>query len=209
MLQEGITLKLIGLTGGIGSGKSTVSKIFVKLGAKLLDADQISRNLLTKEGEAYKPVVDHFGQNILFDDGSVNREKLADIVFANKEQLSVLNSIVHPLVAIKMFEAISDYKDTDSVVILDIPLLAENKNRDTYGIEKIVVVDSPLELCVKRLVQHRNMSVDDAVHRIENQASREERVKIADYLISNTGSIEDLTKRVHEIYYDLTSTIKE
>ncbi len=199
---------LVGLTGGIGAGKSTVSKMFVELGAKLVDADHISRQLMTKEGEAYEMVVKHFGRDILFDDGEVNREKLADIVFANRDELQVLNSIIHPMVAQKMLDAVMEYINQDIVVILDIPLLAENKNRDSYGIQKIVVVDAPLDVSVKRLVQYRNMSVDDAVHRIEHQASRQDRVKIADYLISNAGSIEELTQRVNEVYSDLISILK-
>jgi dephospho-CoA kinase len=179
--------------------------MFVELGARLLDADQISRQLLSKEGEGYGPVIEHFGSDILYEDGQINRERLADIVFANKDELQVLNSITHPLVAKKMLDGVLELSSENAVIILDIPLLAENPNRDAYGIEKIIVVDAPLELCVKRLVQYRNMSVDDAVHRIEHQASREDRVKIADYLISNAGSIDDLTHRVKEVYSDLIS----
>lgn len=188
---------LIGLTGGIGSGKSTVSSLLAKHGAVIIDADAITRELQVPGAPLLTVLADRFGQHIIGSDGALIREELAKIAFGDPEALKDLNKIVHPAVAKEMDRRMSEVRNTDKVVILDIPLLAENPRKGLCG---VIVVDVPVEVAVSRLVEFRNMKEDDAKARIAKQASRDDRLKIADQVIDNSGDMEMLSKQVDAVW---------
>lgn len=189
----------IGLTGGIGSGKSTVASMLVERGAVLIDADVLAREVVEPGREAFGKVRSRFGDDVLAADGSLDRAALAAIVFADAAARADLNAIVHPVVGREMLERLAQEADTDHIVILDIPLLAEG-GRDRYRVAGVLVVDCPLELAIERLVTQREMSRNDAERRAAAQISREERLRVADFIIMNMGSIEELAEMVRRAW---------
>ena len=188
---------LIGLTGGIGSGKSTVSALLARHGAVIIDADAITRQLQQPGQPLLSELADRFGEDILTPEGELNRPALAAVAFSDPEALKDLNKIVHPAVAKEMDRQMNEVRDTNKVVVLDIPLLAENPRKGLCG---VIVVDVPVDLAVHRLVTYRSMSEADARARIEKQASREKRLEIADQVIDNSGDMETLEQRVDEVW---------
>jgi len=187
------SMLLLGLTGGIGSGKSTVSAEFARRGAVVIDADLVVRELQSPGGAVLAAMVDHFGDGILSDDGTLNRQAVADIVFNDPEQLKALNAIVHPKVGEEIDGRIEAQRDTDNVVILDVPLLVESKAYETEG---IIVVDTDPEVAVQRLVEFRGFNADDARARMKLQATREERRAVAAFIVPNDGSQEELMTHI-------------
>ena len=196
----------VGLTGGIGSGKSEVSRRLAARGAAVIDADQAARDVVARGTPGLAQVVAAFGDGVLLPDGSLNRPKLGEIVFADESALGKLNSIVHPLVHQHMREAeeraVRDGGD-DAVIVHDIPLLAEAGQQRSAGFDLVLVVDVPPELQVKRLTGNRGMTAGDAAARMANQATREQRLAIADIVIDNSGTLADLDKRVDEVWAEL------
>jgi dephospho-CoA kinase len=188
---------LIGLTGGIGSGKSTVSSLLAKRGAVIIDADAITRELQQSGEPLLDVLAERFGSHIIAADGSLIREELRNIVFNDAEALKDLNKIVHPAVAIEMDRRMEEVRNTDKVVILDIPLLAENPRK---GLSGVVVVDVPVEVQVSRLAEFRGMKEEDARAIIAKQASREDRVKIADKVIDNSRDLDSLASQVNAVW---------
>ena len=183
-----------GLTGGIGSGKSTVAAGLVARGAVLIDADAIVKELQAPGGAVLEAMVEHFGEGILTDDGELNRQAVADIVFADEDQLKALNDIVHPAVGKEMKARHDALKGTDAIIVNDIPLLvlADGKKSPRKEYERllgIIVVDCEVEIAVQRLVEHRGFSEGDARARMANQASREDRLAVADHVIDNSGDL--------------------
>lgn len=187
------SMLLLGLTGGIGSGKSTVSAEFARRGAVVIDADLVVRELQSPGGAVLAAMVEHFGDGILSDDGTLNRQAVADIVFNDPEQLKALNAIVHPKVGEEIDGRIEAQRDTDNVVILDVPLLVESKAYETEG---IIVVDTDPEVAVQRLVEFRGFNADDARARMKLQATREERRAVAAFIVPNDGSQEELMTHI-------------
>lgn len=188
---------LVGLTGGIGSGKSTVSQLLASHGAVIVDADAITRQLQAPGQPLLKLIAERFGNDVLDSDGSLLRQKLADQVFGNAEALADLNKIVHPAVGREMARLIDEQRAGDNVVVLDIPLLAENPRS---GLSGVIVVDIDPELAVGRLVSQRGMSEQDARSRIERQTSREKRREIADWVIDNGGDLASLESQVKLVW---------
>lgn len=180
---------LVGLTGGIGSGKSTVSARLAARGAVIIDADLVTRDVQQAGSPVVSALAERFGEQILADDGGLDRQVLADIVFGEEGALKDLNRIVHPAVGAEMNRRILAEVHTDHVVILDIPLLTENP-RD--GLAGRIVVDVPTEVQVERLVGQRGFDEADARARISRQATREERLAHADFVIDNTGDLDAL-----------------
>jgi dephospho-CoA kinase len=188
---------LLGLTGGIGSGKSTVSAEFARRGAIVIDADLVVRELQSPGGAVLAAMVEHFGDAILSADGTLNRQAVADIVFNDPEQLKALNAIVHPKVGEEIDGRIEAQRDTDNVVILDVPLLVESKAYETEG---IIVVDTDPEIAVERLVESRGFKADDARARMKLQATREERRAVAAFIVPNDGSQEELMTHIDKCW---------
>lgn len=190
----------VGLTGGIGAGKSEVSRLLVASGAVLIDSDKIAREVVEPGTPGLAKVVEAFGREILAPDGTLDRPKLGSIVFADPQKLAVLNAIVHPLVGARSAE-LEGAASEDAVVIHDVPLLAENGLAPLYDL--VVVVDASPETQLDRLVRLRGMSEEDARARMAAQATREKRLEIADVVIDNDGPLEGLEQRVGAVWADL------
>jgi dephospho-CoA kinase len=187
----------LGLTGGIGSGKSTVSARLEELGAVVVDADPIVRELQQPGRAVFDAMVEAFGTGIVAADGTLDRQAVADIVFGDDEALKRLNGIVHPAVGARIAERLAELAETDEVVVLDIPLLVESGRDDMAA---VVVVDVDPELAIARLVEHRGFSEADARSRIARQASREDRLAKADVVLDNSGDLESLRAQVDELW---------
>jgi dephospho-CoA kinase len=190
----------VGLTGGIASGKSTVSAILRELGAVVIDADALAREVVARGTPGLAAVVDEFGEGVLAADGELDRAAMGALVFADESSRRRLEAIVHPLV----FERIVDletHAPAGAVVVHDIPLLAESGRADTF--DAVVVVDAPQDVQVERMVRDRGWTEEDALARIAAQAAPEDRHAIATYLIENTGSIEDLRAEVEAVFAEL------
>lgn len=186
---------VIGLTGGIASGKSTVGALLEQHGAVLIDADAIVHEIQAPGGEAYRPIVERFGSEVVAADGTLDRPKLAAIVFGDDEARRELMAITNPLVGRIMAERMGALAGTDAVVVLDIPLLAEG-GKERYGVAGVLVVDCPVEEQVRRLLEHRGYTEEEARARIDAQTSRADRLAIADHVIDNSGSPEELAEAV-------------
>ena len=189
-------MKLIGLTGAIGSGKSSVSALFARKGAIIIDGDGIAKQLQQKGSATLQKMVDEFG-DILLETGELDRAKVAQLVFGDADLLKRLNAIMHPAISAEILRQIKANKATDNVVVLDMPLLVENPRE---GMSGLVVVDVDPEVAISRLVQFRNMNEDDARRRMASQASREDRLKVADRVIDNSGSPDALDAQVDEVW---------
>jgi dephospho-CoA kinase len=185
---------LIGLTGGIGSGKSTVSAALVARGARLIDADAVVRELQAPGMPVFDAMVERFGPSIVAPDGTLDRAAVAAVVFTDDEARRDLNAIVHPAAGAEIVARIAAAAETDDVVILDVPLLVEGGGR--YPVAGLLVVDCPVDVAVQRLVSQRGMDEADARARIAVQATREERLAKADHVVDNSGSPADLAAEV-------------
>lgn len=194
---------VIGLTGGIGSGKSTVSDRFVDLGAVLIDADRIVRELQEPGASVHADMVAHFGASILNDDATLNRQAVADRVFSDKEALRELNNIVHPPVNREIRRRIREQAATDNLLVLDIPLLIEGilaGGPPRYIVSGILVVDTSPDVAVQRLVQFRGFSEEDARSRIAAQVPAEKRLELADFVIDNSVTLEELGPQIESAF---------
>ncbi|TXS45388.1 dephospho-CoA kinase [Streptomyces sp. uw30] len=196
----------VGLTGGIGAGKSEVSRLLVEHGAVLIDADRIAREVVAPGTPGLASVVEAFGEDVLAADGSLDRPKLGSIVFADADRLAVLNSIVHPLVGARSRE-LEEAAAEDAVVIHDVPLLTENGLAPLYDL--VVVVDAAPETQVDRLVRLRGMTEADARARMSAQATRDQRLDIADIVIDNDVPLEELQRRVKDVWDELVRRAHE
>ena len=190
----------VGLTGGIGAGKSEVSRLLVEHGAVLIDADRIAREVVAPGTPGLAAVVEAFGEDVLAADGSLDRPRLGSIVFADPERLAVLNSIVHPLVGARSRE-LEETAAEDAVVVHDVPLLTENGLAPLYDL--VIVVDADPGTQLDRLVRLRGMTEDDARARMAAQATREQRRSIADIVIDNDVPLDELRRRVKDVWEDL------
>ncbi len=187
----------MGLTGGIGSGKSTVSALRAARGAIVIDADAITREVQQPGTPVFDAMVERFGPGIVAADGSLDRQAVADIVFNDADALQDLTKIVHPAVGAETARRIQEQLETDNLVILDIPLLVESGRDDLVG---VIVVDVDPEVAVRRLVEHRGFREDDARARMAKQASREDRLARAHLVIDNSGTLEELAERIAEAW---------
>jgi dephospho-CoA kinase len=190
----------VGLTGGIGAGKSEVSRRLAAQGAVVIDADVIAREVVAPGTEGLAEVIAAFGPAVLGPDGGLDRVALGDIVFADEQKLAALNSIVHPRVAARMRE-VEDAAGAGSVIVHDVPLIAENGLAGSYDV--VVVVDLPPRMQLDRLMRLRGMSREQAQARMAAQASREERLAIATIVVDNSGSLAELDRQVGELWTEL------
>jgi len=191
---------LVGLTGGIGAGKSTVSTLLAARGAVIVDADQIARDIQGPGSPVLDAMADRFGAHIIRDDGTLDRAAVAKIVFADKSALEDLNGIVHPAMQAEIQRQIDAHEDTDRVVVLDFPLLGENPRK---GLAATIVVDIPVDVAVDRLVNQRGMEEVDARARINSQVSREERLAAATHVVDNGGDHASLERQVDDLWIEL------
>lgn len=194
----------VGLTGGIGSGKSAVADLLVDRGAVLIDGDQVARQVVVPGGPAYQPVVDRFGTGILNADGTIDRPALAAVVFNDDEARADLNDITHPLIVASMIEMRDALPGHDTIVILALPLLTQ-VFRDAIKLDHLVVVDCPIEVALERLTSQRGMDRADAEARIRAQISREERLQVADFVVDNSGDRTALEAEVARLWEWLTA----
>ncbi len=190
----------VGLTGGIGAGKSEVSKHLAAQGAIVIDADLIAREVVAPGTEGLAEVVAAFGPDVLGSDGGLDRARLGDLVFADPELRAKLNAIVHPRVGARMRE-LEDMAGPGAVVVHDVPLIAENDLAGAYDL--VVVVDAPPRMQVDRLLRHRGLSREQAQARMAAQASREQRLAVADIVVDNSGSLAELDRQVGDLWAEL------
>lgn len=193
---------LIGLTGGIGCGKSEVSRLLEKRGAVVVDADLIVRELQQPGAEIFLRMVEMFGEKVIATDGSLNRAAVANEVFKDAALLKKLNSLIHPVVRRVMNERVESQRSTNNVVILDIPLLVENPRE---GIDGVLVVDLDPQIAIARIVSQRNMTIEDAKARVSAQSTREQRLAIADHVVDNSGDRDALAIQVEAAWSWITS----
>lgn len=193
-------MRRIGLTGGIGSGKSTVASMLASRGAVLIDADAIARELVEPGEPALEALVDEFGPSILQPDGSLSRATLASIAFRDPGATERLNAIMHPRIAEESRRRMDEAPD-DSVVVYDMPLLVETGQQSLVDV--VVVVDAPEDVQIERAVGMRGLEEQDVRRRIALQASREERRSVADVVIDNSGSRDETEEQVDRLWRHL------
>jgi dephospho-CoA kinase len=191
---------LIALTGGIGAGKSSASGLLVERGAVLIDADAVAKDLQRAGGKAFGHMVEMFGEGAVGADGELDRLAIAKVVFNDKEQLGKLNALMFPMIGAEIVARIDANRETDNVVLLDIPLLGMGTGNN-YNASKMIVVDCPVDVALDRLVNGpRTMKREDAQARMAAQITREERLALADFVIDNSGTPADLELAVDECW---------
>lgn len=197
-------MRHLALTGGIGSGKSTVAELFAAHGATIIDADAISRSLMEPGQQVLADVVATFGDHLLDESGRLNRQALADIVFNDDDARNRLNALVHPAVREEsklQLKAAMEADPDNAVIIQDIPLLVETGQAEKF--DGVIVVYTQMDTRMQRLVDARGMNTDDARARIAAQATDEQRNAIADWIIDNSGSLENTAAQVAEVWDEL------
>jgi dephospho-CoA kinase len=190
----------VGLTGGIGAGKSEVSRRLAAQGAVIIDADAIAREVVEPGTKGLAEVVEAFGAEVLRPDRSLDRPRLGDIVFADPAKRERLNAIIHPKVGERM-AALEQAAGPGSIVVHDVPLIAENGRAGVYDL--VVVVDAPPRSQIERLQRNRDMTREQAEARMAAQASREQRLAIADIVLDNSGSLAELDRQVGDLWTEL------
>ena len=192
---------LVGLTGGIGSGKSTVADLLAGHGAVVIDADDLARRAVALGTDGFDRVVQSFGRDVLGNDGDIDRAKLAEVAFGDPARLRELEAIVHPEVARLLVDAIEPYRDTDRVIVYAVPLLAERGLAE--GFDVVVVVVADVDRRIERLMRDRGMTADEVRARVAAQLTDEERARVADVLLDNDGEPERLIPQVARLWTDL------
>ncbi len=192
----------VGLTGGVASGKSTVAAMLAELGAVVIDADAIAREVVAKGTPGLDAVVAEFGTELLTVDGELDRPAMGRLVFGDEDARRRLEGIVHPLV-FERYAELEASAPEGALVVHDIPLLAESGRAEDF--DAVVVVDVPRELQVERMLRDRGWTLEDAESRIAAQATREQRLALATHVVENTGSLEQLRARVAEVHAELTA----
>jgi len=201
-------VRIIGLTGGIGAGKSTVAARWAEHGAVIVDADKLAREAVAPGSAGLAAVAGRFGPAVISADGSLDRQALGSIVFADRSALADLNAITHPAVwrlATERFAA-AEAADPDAVVVYDVPLLAEAQEGRPLRFDAVVVVDAPAEQRIERLVTHRAMDRAEAQRRVRAQASDAERLALADHVVDATGALEETIRSADAVWQTLTAS---
>ena len=190
---------IVGLTGGIGSGKSVAGDFFIELGIDVIDADHVSKNILDDNESAKKLFLEHFGEKFIDKNNNVDRALLRDEIFKNEDKKEALESIIHPLVREEIFNFIENSNSVYKIIM--VPLIYETNSQDFY--DKIVVVDCKEENQIIRASKRDNKSKNDIINVMKNQASSDERMSIADEVIKNDSSLDDLKKHVIKVHQKL------
>lgn len=194
-------MKHVGLTGGVASGKSAVAAKLAELGAVVIDADALARDVVAPGTPGLAAIKDAFGSEVLLPDGALDRKALGAIVFADEQQRQTLNNIVHPLVR-EAAGALRTKAPEDALVVEDIPLLVESGQADRF--DAVIVIQAPHDERIRRMVQDRGWSVEEAKARMAAQASDEQRAAVADFVLDNSGSLEELEAQVSVLFAQLT-----
>lgn len=195
-------VKVIGITGGIATGKSTVSKIIRDEGFQVIDSDSIAREVVKRGSEGLRLVIDKFGRDLLMEDGSLDRDKLGDLIFQNDEKRRQLNDLLHPLIRESMTLGIDKASYSNNVVFVDIPLLFESRDEiEDSGItlDEVWVVYTEEAIQLNRLMKRNDYTYDEALSRIRSQLDIEEKRRLADRVIDNSGSLEETRKQVMKL----------
>lgn len=198
---------IIGLTGGVASGKSLVSEIWKKEGAYIIDADQIARDLVKPYSDSWKDIVNLFGREIVQENGHINRKRLASIIFSNPEKRELLNNILHPRIKEEIYKRINEIKNTDpqAIVVIDAPLLIE---RGEYReVDRVVIVTSKEEDQIERIKLRNGLQKEEAKKIIDSQMPLSEKLKFADFVITNDGSIEEVRKKAIDVFQEIKSLL--
>lgn len=200
---------IVGLTGGVASGKTAVSQVFKEEGAYIIDADQIARELVQPHQPAWNELIRAFGQEILQEDGTLHRKKLADKIFVDSEQRELLNQILHPRIKEEMDRRTKEIESRDpkAIVVIDAPLLVELG--DYREMDKLIVVTSTPIQQIERLKDRDGKNREEALRMVSSQMPLEEKLKFADYVIRNEGSLEELKNRAREVYQALKKVALE
>lgn len=191
----------VGLTGGIASGKSTVGEQMRLLGALVVDADQLARDVVVAGSDGLAEVVEHFGEQVLQADGSLDRARLGSIVFGDQQALAVLNGIIHPRVRAAKVSIEAQVEDPYAIVVHMVPLLVETGQ--AHDFDALVVVDVDEQTQLERLMARNGLDEQQALARIQAQASRVERLQVADFVIRNDSGIDELAERTHAVWHEL------
>ncbi|WP_132767490.1 dephospho-CoA kinase [Tepidibacillus fermentans] len=194
---------IIGLTGGIGSGKSTVAKLFRKYGVPVVDVDLIAREVVEPGKEAWRKIIEHFGEKILLPNQQIDRKKLGNIIFQDEKERKILNEITHPIIIRTAIENAKELEKKNSYVIVDIPLLFESKREKLF--DQIIVVYVPFAIQLKRLMKRDQISKEEAIRKMKSQIDLEEKKKKADIVIYNDKGIEQTEEQVVKIITDWQS----
>ncbi len=196
-------MKILGLTGGIASGKSTVSQVFKELGAYIIDADKVAHEIVEPGNPAWRDVIKHFGDEIINPDSTINREKLGDMVFGNEELLDALNKITHPRVMERFKDELQCIRanNPDAIVIMEVPLLYETHLERLCDLVIVVWLDR--ETQIKRLMLRDKISEEAAIKRIDSQMDLDEKAKLADYVIDNRKTIKETIKIATKYYNEI------
>jgi len=200
---------IVGLTGGVASGKTAASQVLKEEGAYIIDADQIARELVQPQKPAWNELIRAFGKEILQEDGSIHRKKLAEKVFADPKQRKRLNQILHPRIKEEMGRRTKEIgqKDPEAIVVIDAPLLVELG--DHYEMDKLIVVTSTQTQQIERLKERDGIGPEAALKILSSQMSLGEKVKLADFIIGNEGSLEETKKRAREVFKELKKVMRK
>ncbi|MBJ82748.1 MAG: dephospho-CoA kinase [Acidimicrobiaceae bacterium] len=196
---------IVGVTGGMGAGKSTVAEFLSTLGAEVIDVDALGRQIIEPGGTAVSSVVARFGDSVSGSDGGIDRAALASIVFDDEEQLTALEEISHPAINELLDRRVETIREPNAIVVYDLAVLVESRlgYANTHPYEVVVVVEAPMPDRLNRLETHRGVSREDALARIESQASDEERRSVAQFVIANGGDLVSLAAAVDELWNEL------
>jgi dephospho-CoA kinase len=192
----------VGLTGGIGSGKSALADLYVARGASLVDSDLIAREVVEAGTPTLAGLVEHFGDSILTEAGALDRQRLADLAFVDTEAVEALNSIVHPAIRDELIARRNEVRARKGVCIFAIPLLTRD-HTNALDLHRVIVVDCPVEVAIDRLIRHRGFSEADAAARVASQMTREERRELADYVIVNDQDLAALETQAEALWHQL------
>lgn len=198
---------LVGLTGGIGSGKSTVARLLERHGAEVIDADHLARQAVAKGTPGFDRVVDAFGPDVITPDGDLDRPALAARIFSDPAQKATLETIVHPEVARRFGDLVDGYRATDRIVVYVTPLLVELGLAPAFDV--VIVVTATPHLRVSRVASDRGLTPDDVRGRMASQATDDQRMEVADVLIDNDGSLAELERQVGRLWGDLVARAGE
>lgn len=190
------------LTGSSGSGKSTASKILTELGAYVISLDELSRKSIEPDGEAFKPILELFGNDYISADGKINRKKLAELVFKDKNSLEKLESIIHPIVQNQAYRLISEKIKTEpqSIIIYESPLIFEKDLDKKYKFKKVIYISSSKETLIERIINRDGVSKEETIKRLNNQLDDSKKRKRADIIIDNSSSLEEFEKKIKSLY---------